>query len=208
MKVIGLTGGIGTGKSTAAKYLVDKGFAHIDADKIGAEITADGSPVLKTLDEVFGPEGEMGVPGTAILDENGNLNRKALASVVFTDSKKTDKLNSIMFSKIIADIHDKLDTMKGQGVNAVLLDAPLLFEAGVDTLCDSVVLITADKDTKIQRVCKRDGVTPEDVKNRIDKQLDDSEKIKKSDYIIDNSSDLDNLHKQLEEIYKIVVDKY
>ena len=98
MKVIGLTGGIGTGKSTAAKYLVDKGFAHIDADKIGAEITADGSPVLKTLDEVFGPEGEMGVPGTAILDENGNLNRKALASVVFTDSKKTDKLNSIMFS--------------------------------------------------------------------------------------------------------------
>lgn len=208
MKVIGLTGGIGTGKSTAAKYLVDKGFAHIDADKIGAEITADGSPVLKTLDEVFGTEGEMGVPGTAILDENGNLNRKALASVVFTDSKKTDKLNSIMFSKIIADIHEKLDTMKGQGVNAVLLDAPLLFEAGVDTLCDSVVLITADKDTKIQRVCKRDGVTPEDVKNRIDKQLDDSEKIKKSDYIIDNSSDLDNLHKQLEEIYKIVVDKY
>ena len=98
--------------------------------------------------------------------------------------------------------------MKGQGVNAVLLDAPLLFEAGVDTLCDSVVLITADKDTKIQRVCKRDGVTPEDVKNRIDKQLDASEKIKKSDYIIDNSSDLDNLHKQLEEIYKIVVDKY
>lgn len=206
MKVIGLTGGIGTGKSTASEYLIDKGFVHIDADKIGAAITADGSPVLKVLDEVFGPNGEMGVPGTDILNSEGNLDRKALASVVFVSEEKTQKLNSIMFEKIIDDIKALIEKYEREGEKYVLIDAPLLFEAGADSLCDKVIVITAEKDIRIRRVCDRDGATPDEVCSRIDRQLGDSEKVMKADYLVDNSFDRDHLFKQLEEICKFIVD--
>ena len=88
IKVLGLTGGIGTGKSTAAAYLKEIGFAHIDADQISRGLTSDGSPMLEILNSVFGPDGEMGIPGKHILDENRSLDRKALASIVFVDEKK------------------------------------------------------------------------------------------------------------------------
>ena len=203
VKVIGLTGGIGTGKSTAAQYLTSKGMAHVDADRISHSITADGSPMLQVLDEVFGPEGEMGVKGVKIIGSDGSLDRKALASLVFTDVRRKNKLDELMFDTIICEIDSQIDDIrKNCSVSAVLLDAPLLFEAGLESRCDEVLLMVADMDIRIARVCARDKATPEEVGNRIRNQMSDQDKISKADIVIDNSGTQEELFKKLENYLK------
>ena len=100
--VIGLTGGIGTGKSTVAEYLKKGNYAHVDADQIGRDLTADGSDLLPVLDQVFGPEGEMGEPEKPILRADGSLDRKALGAIAFSAQEKKEKLDEIMLKHIIA----------------------------------------------------------------------------------------------------------
>ncbi len=215
IKVVGLTGGIGTGKSTAAAFLKKKGFAHIDADQIGRDITADGSPMLPVLDELFGPTGSYGNAGVRILDEDGKLDRKALASIVFTDAEKKAKLDEVMFKTIIAEIDRQIeiirnmessesDTEKAEDTVpiGILLDAPLLFEAGLESRCDIVMLLVADEDVRIKRVCLRDDATEEEVRNRINSQMSDADKRKKSDIIVENSGTKEDLEKQLENFLK------
>ena len=201
VKVVGLTGGIGTGKSTAAEYLKDKGFAHIDADQIGRDITADGSPMLPVLDGIFGPGGDYGVEGIDIIREDGSLDRKALASIVFTDMERKLKLDEVMFKAIIAETERLIDVYAAEGPVGILIDAPLLFEAGLDKKCDIVLLIVADIDVRIHRVCARDGATEQEVRNRINSQMSDEEKKLRSDVIIDNSGTLDALEEQLRKFF-------
>lgn len=201
VKVVGLTGGIGTGKSTAAEYLKSKGFAHIDADQIGRDITADGSPMLPVLNSIFGPEGEFGVEGIDILRENGSLDRKALASIVFTDMDKKLKLDEVMFKAIIAETERLVEVYSHEDPVGILIDAPLLFEAGLDKKCDLILLIVADMDVRIHRVCARDGATEQEVRNRINSQMSDEEKIARSDVIVDNSGSLEQLQEQLEDFF-------
>jgi len=199
IRVLGLTGGIGTGKSTAAEFLKGIGFAHVDADKISRGLTADGSPMLAILDGVFGPKGEMGISGKHILDENGSLDRKGLASIVFVDEKKKDKLDEIMMSSIIDEIDRQIEFHKKQGTAAgILLDAPLLFEAGLQDRCDKVLLMIADINIRIKRVCARDNTTENDVRNRIANQMSDEEKITMADIIVDNSGSREDLIYNLE----------
>lgn len=202
LKVIGLTGGIGTGKSTAAEFLKKKGFAHIDADEISRKLTSCGSPLLQILNHVFGPEGEMGDSKTRILKDDGSLDRKGLAAIVFSDRKKTEKLNELMFEAIIQEIDKQLtEACKNDSFTAVLLDAPLLFEAGLESRCDMVVLLVADMEVRIKRVCSRDNMTADEVRNRIKQQMSDEEKIKKSHIIVENSGTLDMLTEKLEKVY-------
>lgn len=201
VRVVGLTGGIGTGKSTAAEYLKKKGFAHIDADQIGRDITADGSPMLPVLDGIFGPTGEYGVEGFDILREDGSLDRKALASIVFTDMNKKLKLDEVMFKAIIAETKRLVEVNSQDDPVGILIDAPLLFEAGLDKECDLVLLIVADMDVRIHRVCARDGATEQEVRNRINSQMSDEEKISRSHVVVDNSGSLEELEKQLEEFF-------
>lgn len=201
VRVVGLTGGIGTGKSTAAEYLKKKGFAHIDADQIGRDITADGSPMLPVLDGIFGPTGEYGVEGIDVLREDGSLDRKALASIVFTDMNKKLKLDEVMFKAIIAETKRLVEVYSQDDPVGILIDAPLLFEAGLDKECDLVLLIVADMDVRIHRVCARDGATEQEVRNRINSQMSDEEKISRSHVVVDNSGNLKELEKQLEEFF-------
>ncbi len=201
VRVVGLTGGIGTGKSTAAEYLKKKGFAHIDADQIGRDITADGSPMLPVLDGIFGPTGEYGVEGFDILREDGSLDRKALASIVFTDMNKKLKLDEVMFKAIIAETKSLVEVYSQDDPVGILIDAPLLFEAGLDKECDLVLLIVADMDVRIHRVCARDGATEQEVRNRINSQMSDEEKISRSHVVVDNSGSLEELEEQLEEFF-------
>ena len=202
IKVLGLTGGIGTGKSTAAVFFKNKRFAHIDADQIGRDLTADGSSILPSLDELFGPEGEFGDGKTEILDENGNLIRRAMASVVFAEERRRERLDALMFSEIIGET-ERLISMyrrKPEGeLNGILLDAPLLFEAGLDSRCDEVLLLTADMDVRIERVCRRDGVTADEVMSRISNQMSDEEKIKRADAVVDNSEGIEELFEKLQD---------
>lgn len=201
VKVVGLTGGIGTGKSTAAEYLKKKGFAHIDADQIGRDITADGSPMLPVLDSIFGPMGEFGVEGVDILREDGSLDRKALASIVFTDMDKKLKLDEVMFKAIIAKTERLVELYSEDAPVGILIDAPLLFEAGLDKKCDLVLLIVADMDVRIHRVCARDGATEQEVRNRINSQMSDEEKMERSHVIVDNSGSFEELEEQLEKFF-------
>lgn len=201
VKVVGLTGGIGTGKSTASEYLKSKGFAHIDADQIGRDITADGSPMLPVLNSIFGPEGEFGVEGIDILRENGSLDRKALASIVFTDMDKKLKLDEVMFKAIIAETERLVEVYSHEDPVGILIDAPLLYEAGLDKKCDLILLVVADMDVRIHRVCARDGATEQEVRNRINSQMSDEEKIERSDVIVDNSGSLEQLQEQLEDFF-------
>lgn len=206
IKVIGLTGGIGTGKSTAAAYLKKKGFKHVDADEISRGITADGSEMLGVLDRVFGPEGEYGDGSTRILDDSGNLDRKALASLVFTDSIKKAMLDEIMFGAIIDKIDDTIDKIRrtGDAAAGILLDAPLLFEAGLDSRCDKVIVIVADEEVRIERVCRRDGITAREVRDRINSQMSESDKIRRSDFVVDNSDGIEQLEESLEDLLEII----
>lgn len=201
VRVVGLTGGIGTGKSTAAEYLKKKGFAHIDADQIGRDITADGSPMLPVLDSVFGPDGEFGKAGMPILRPDGSLDRKALASIVFTDMEKKLKLDEIMFKAIIAETDRQVKALSEAEPVGILIDAPLLFEAGLDDRCDLVMLIVADMDVRIRRVCVRDGATEQEVRDRINSQMSDEEKIARSQVIVDNSGSLEDLEVQLDNFF-------
>lgn len=204
IRIVGLTGGIGTGKSTAAEYLKGKGFAHIDADAISRDITADGSPMLSVLDGLFGPSGQFGKEGVEILRPDGSLDRAALASLVFTDQGRKRQLDQVMFRAIIAEVDQQIDAWQkaaSQNPVGILLDAPLLFEAGLDTRCDLVLLLVADEEVRVRRVCSRDGVTKREVRDRINSQLSDDEKREKSDVIIDNSGSREDLAQRLEKFY-------
>ena len=197
-KVIGLTGGIGTGKSTAASYLIAAPlecgrFVHIDADAISRELTrkipGEDNPVLEEIGREFDPD--------PVLREDGSLDRAAMADLVFADPGKKQRLESILFTHIIAEIHAQIDRAKEAG-RPVLLDAPLLFEAGLDSLCDETILLTADHDVRIHRVTLRDGSRPEDVEARIRNQMPDEQKIPRADIIVDNSGTEEDLQLQLD----------
>ena len=204
IKVIGLTGGIGTGKSTVADYLRKKGFYHIDADEIGRRLTDKGSPMLVKLNEVFGPDGDMGEPGEEILNEDGSLNRKKLASVVFSQYEKKERLDSIMLKSIIEEIDRLIEYYKQRGLEedgfGILVDAPLLFESGLDNRCDKIILVVTDMEVRINRVCSRDGISRQNVKDRISCQMGDEEKRSRADIVVDNSGSMEELYGRLEEI--------
>ena len=203
--VIGLTGGIGTGKSTVAEYLKKGNYAHVDADQIGRDLTADGSDLLPVLDRIFGPDGEMGEPEKPILRADGSLDRKALGAIAFSAQEKKEKLDEIMLKHIIAEVDRQVAAYQAAGEEAaktgipgILIDAPLLFEAGLEDRCDQILLVTADLDTRIQRVCARDQVSEQAVRDRISCQMSEEEKRKRSDLIVDNSGTLEELEKQLD----------
>ena len=206
--VIGLTGGIGTGKSTVAEYLKKENYAHVDADQIGRDLTADGSELLPVLDQVFGPAGELGEPGKPILRKDGSLDRKALGAIAFSAQEKKEKLDEIMLKHIIEEVDRQVAAYQaaecGESakvpVPGILIDAPLLFEAGLADRCDRILLVTADLDARIRRVCARDQVSEQAVRDRISCQMSEEEKKKRSDLIVDNSGTREELEKQLESL--------
>ena len=192
MKVIGLTGGIGAGKSTVSDYLLDKGFTVIDADKIARSMTEKGSESLQALTEAFGED---------ILFTDGCLDRKKLAAIVFSDEKKRLVLEELTTKKVVQIIEEKITGLQEEGYEApVFIDAPLLFESGADKLCDAVWLVDASIDIRIRRVMARDDVTSEEVKRRILNQMSSSEKIARSTDIIDNSKGKEALYEQVERL--------
>lgn len=213
MLVIGLTGGIGTGKTTAAEYLVSKGFARVDADEIGRELTADGQPMLDILDDVFGPDGEMGTGATIVRRDSGIavLDRKALANIVFKDEDKRERFNHIVHTEMKKIIDSRIAALQStgekEGYSGILMDAPLLFEAEINDRCHVVILITADTDVRIGRVCERDSTTPDAVEDRIRNQMSDEEKRKYSDFIVENDGEIEELFDRLDGIVDYLLDK-
>ncbi len=187
--VIGLTGGIGTGKSTVSEYLASKGFEIIDADLIARQIVQPGSPLLDKIGSTF---------GTRFILPDGSLDRKALGTYVFQDSARKKQLDDIMMGSIVSDIRERIENAK----NRVIVDAPLLFEAGLDADVDYIWLVDASDEVRIRRVCARDNISAGQVKDRISSQMPQSEKAAKSDEIIDNSGSEEELYRQIDRLIK------
>lgn len=194
MKIIGLTGGIGAGKSTVSALLREKGLRVIDADRIAHEITEPGSPALKEIEETFG--GEMILP-------DGSLDRKSLAAAVFSDEEQKALLESITTAQVIQIIREELEKLAAAGIEKrVFVDAPLLFETGADALTDTVWLVDADPELRIQRTMERDHASREEILRRIAGQMPDEEKRARAHEIIDNSKGKDALYRRVEGLLK------
>lgn len=190
MKVIGLTGGIGAGKSTVSQYLKEKGYLIIDADQMAHDLTALGSPVLAEIAETFGSE---------MLFPDGNLDRKKLAAVVFADKEKLEILENLTTRRVVTEIKEKLELLRAEKRNRIVfVDAPLLFEVGVDHLMDFVFMVNADTEVRIGRVAERDHISRQQVLARMASQMDEREKEEKSTEVIDNSKGKEALYQQID----------
>ncbi len=195
MMVIGITGGIGSGKSTAAEYLLDQGFVSIDADQIGRELTAEGQPLLEKIEEQFGCVRHEGTIGNGLV-----LDRKAMANLVFRHSDIKEQYDELVQSEIIAVIDAEIERLSKTSARGILVDAPLLFEANINDRCDVVILITADMNERIDRVSERDDADEEDIRDRISNQMTDETKAEFSDFVVDNSGEPEDMFRQLDDI--------
>lgn len=192
MKVIGLTGGIGAGKSTVSAILEERGFPIIDADLISHQITEKGSKALERIAEIFGAD---------MILPDGSLDRKKLASVVFSDREKLKLLEEVTTKEVVAVISEKLQKLRDEKTEGlVFVDAPLLFESGADRLTDLVFTVDADLEVRIQRVMERDHALRQQVEERIASQMSSAERAARSAEVIDNSKGKEELRRQVEEL--------
>ena len=177
MVVIGLTGGSGSGKSTIANLMRQRGINVIDADQIGRVVVEKGRPALVEIIEEF---------GEGVLQSDGTLDRKKLASIVFTDREQLKKLNKITHKYITAIVKEELAACKA---DISVIDAAVLKESGILDMCDYVIAVTADRELRIERIIARDGITREAALNRISSQEPDAKYIQYADLVIDHSGD-------------------
>jgi len=194
MKIIGLTGGIGSGKSTVSKLLMEKGAVIIDADKIARSIMELGK---KAWQEVIDHFGEI------ILKDDRNIDRKKLAEIVFKDENQLKKLNSITHPKIKEEMDKQLKDCIEKKVDVVVIDAPLLLETGLGLKVDEVWLVAVDERTQIERLLKREpDMTYDQALERLKAQMPLEEKMKYAHRVIDNSGSLEETKKQLDNIWR------
>lgn len=174
--IIGLTGESGAGKSTVSGILRKKGCVIVDADKIARSITEKGSPVLERLKDAFGED---------ILNDDKTLNRRLLASRAFISDENKRLLDSITHPAIISLCKEQAEKASQSG-KCVIIDAPLLFTSGLDSLCHKTAKVTAPEEIRIERLKKRDNITEEEILLRFSKQTEETEKSKNADIIINN----------------------
>ncbi len=191
LKVIGLCGGSGSGKGVVSSIFKKHGYLTIDTDMVYREITDKPSPCLKALVFEF---------GDGILNESGTLDRKKLGAVVFSDTEKLNKLNFIAHKFILSEVRITIEKAKGDNYAGVVVDAPLLFESGFDSECDVIVSVLSSRDIRIKRITARDAITEEAAIKRIDSQLSDKYLASKSDFVIYNNADINELEARVAEI--------
>lgn len=193
MKIIGLTGGSGTGKGTVAKIFAEYGIPSVDTDALYHELLENNAEMNRELLEAF---------GAGILGENGKANRRALATTVFGKENTPALLhilNQITHKYVMSETKKRL-TEYAITAPAALIDAPLLFEAGLDTWCDEVIGVLADYETRVRRVMKRDGIDRSAATKRIDAQPDDGFFRSHCNIVLENNGDLPQLQRKVREI--------
>ncbi len=193
MKIIGLAGGSGSGKSTVCKLFSENGFAFVNTDEVYHELTSKKTPCLDELVLEFGKE---------ILNTDNSLNRVKLASIVFSSnsSEKLKKLNKIAHYHVLSQTEKIIAELPKDKYFGVLVDAPLLFESGFHEKCDLVISVIAEDGARIKRITARDGISEEKAILRINNQLSNEYLKEKSDIIIVNDGNLDALKISVREI--------
>lgn len=179
MKVIGVTGGICSGKSTVTKALQNLGIHVLDADKLGHRAYEPGSECYRKLIEHFGAQ---------IVAEDGQINRPVLGSIVFSEPAKMKDLQNIVWPEIRVLIAQSLHDLDRKGIDVVVLEAAVMIEAGWQDLVSTLWVINVDKDVALKRLMKRNGLSEVEALKRIDSQLSNEERVKRANLVLDNSS--------------------
>lgn len=191
MKKVGLTGGIGSGKSTVARMLADAGFAVVDADQIAREIMEPGSPVLDEVAREFGAD---------LIGPGGALNRGELARRAFASREQTARLNAITHPAIRAESERRFAAAAVAGEPAVVYDMPLLVDLGLDKDMDLTVVVDVNAEERVRRLVATRGLDEADARARIKQQLDDDTRKAAADVIIDNNGPKEALEPQVREL--------
>lgn len=189
LKVFGLTGGIGSGKSLVASLLRERGVPVVDADELAREAVAPGSEGLTQVLAAF---------GTEMQGSDGQLDRKRLAALVFADETARKRLNSLTHPQVRRLSQERFAELDRQGVPLAGYDVPLLFEVGLDAVLRPVVLVAASVETQVERIVARDGLSVAEARARIAAQLPLAEKRKRADYVLENDGTRAELAAQLD----------
>ena len=192
MIVIGLTGGIGTGKSEVARIFQELGAVLINADQIGHQAYTPHSEIWQEVVEAFGEK---------ILQPSGEIDRKKLGSIVFADPDQLTRLNQIMHPRMARMVAQQVQELREQGADVVVVEAALLFEAGWDSLVGEVWSTESPENLVIKRLQSRSGLSQEEAKKRIDSQMSAEERKSRSQVVVDNSGDLIELERVVRSIW-------
>ena len=191
MLLVGLTGGLGAGKSTVARMLGERGAVVIDADELSRRAIDPGSRGYDLVVETFGDE---------VLDPGGRVDRDALAAVVFADEGKRRALESIVHPEVFRLLAEEIETLRGTD-SIVVFDAPLIFETRFDEACDVVVVVSAPLEDQVERVARDRGMGEEEARRRIAAQIAPEEREARADVVIRNESGLDDLETQVDAVW-------
>jgi dephospho-CoA kinase len=193
MKVIGLTGGIGSGKSTVSQILAELGAVVLDADKVGHQAYQPETETWKDVVAAFGQE---------IVAVDGSIDRKKLGAIVFGEPRALERLNQIVHPRMYDMMAEQIEEYRRQGVKVVVLDAAILLEANWTPLVDEVWVTVASEPTVVRRARERTGLPEEQIRSRIRSQLSNEERKKQASVVISNDGSLDELRAKVVELWE------
>jgi dephospho-CoA kinase len=195
---VGLTGSMGTGKATVARFFARLGARIIDADSIARQVIMRGTKTWRKLIEVFGQD---------IIGSNGHIDRRRLASIAFREMSNVRRLNSIVHPPVIEEIDRQLKRAGEEGSAVVIVNAPLLFEAGMEDTFDAIIVVTCPHEEQVRRCRERNGLSVEEIERRLLAQMPLEEKVKRSDYVIANNGSREDTEKQVAKIWNELIIK-
>ena len=193
MKVIGLAGGIGAGKSEVSRILGEMGAEVLNADRYGHEVYLPGTDGLREVVEAFGED---------VLQPNGEVDRRALGGKVFGNPEAMAQLNAIAWPRIRQKIEDGIEEQRQLGTGIVVLDAAVLIEAGWTDAADEVWVVTAPEGDVISRIQARNNLTEEQIRARMASQMSSAERVQHADVVVANDGDLQDLQNKIEELWQ------
>ena len=194
---VGLTGGIASGKSTVSKIFATFGAKVLDADEVAREVLLPGQPAWTRLRQSFGEE---------FFHPDGKVKRKQLRKLVFADPEKRRQLNAIVHPEVMKEISRRSEILSSSFQTEVLLvDVPLLLEAGLANRIDKIVVVYVSEKVQINRLSQRDGISEEEAKQALEVQMALSKKVEQADYVIDNSGTLEETRSQVEKVWEELV---
>ena len=190
MKIVGLTGGISSGKSTVSSYLKQLKIPVIDADEVARKVVEPNSQGAREIRKTFGSD---------VFEEDGSLNRQKLGALIFSNAENRQKLDELLQPLIKIMILDEIEEYRQKGENMIVLDLPLLFEKQYEELCEEIIVVYIPKELQLERLMKRNQYTKQEALSRIDSQLSIEEKRKRATVLLDNQGTIQQLYHQVEQ---------
>ena len=196
VKIIGITGGIGSGKSVVSRMIRERGFPVVDLDELAHEIIEPGKPAYEKILSRFGKD---------ILDPERRIERRRLGAVVFRDAEARKELEQITHPEISRLLVEKIEEYRSSGNQLLFLEIPLLFETGMDSWIRPVIAVKCPKGVCLQRLSERDGFSASESQSRMEAQMDPEEKARRAEFVIDNSGGLDKTGSQVEKVIRALM---